>query len=396
MGEEQQGVASSPFDDPDADIILRSSNNVNFHIYSVILKLVSLSFVTCSQFPTHNTNQPNRKTYSTVEEDSTTLDTMLRLCYPGPDPRVTKYAQLTSILRVAEKYDLDGVVEKMGRDYPQVVCMKTALSRLSLWHAVPLERGRNIRSEGIAAYTMDDLLQLASETEALKSVTGMEYHRLFQYHHACRQACQNLTTQVDWMFIWAPIPTLSNDMLTLQRPRGKGAAMNWTKFMLEAPSHREKPARGYQQYQRTSQVSGALSCAPCLKTDLPETAYIHIEDLVEDPCYTSIPQRFSDTRNERRRGGCRLTTPDSASFPFLPTSISKAQSALNESVKLRTFEVPGHSLSTIRPHYCSARLSVFSMSKGDIPKDEASDGRAAGEERDDTQLASASNTIWLS
>ncbi|KAF9494274.1 hypothetical protein BDN71DRAFT_1001434 [Pleurotus eryngii] len=208
MGEEQQGVASSPFDDPDTDIILRSSNNVNFHVYSVILKLVSPIFRDMFSIP-----QPTTQTSQTekpivqMEEDSTTLDTMLRLCYPGPDPRVTKYAQLTSILRVAEKYELDGVVEKMGRDYPQVVCIEDgpveafAMACRYRWKEVAISAAK-----ASLLYTMDDLLQLASETEALKSVTGMEYHRLFQYHHACRQACQNLTTQVDWMFYMGANP----------------------------------------------------------------------------------------------------------------------------------------------------------------------------------------------
>ncbi|KDQ32551.1 hypothetical protein PLEOSDRAFT_1023398, partial [Pleurotus ostreatus PC15] len=111
--------ASSPFDDPDADIILQSSNNVNFHVYSVILKLASPIFRDMFSIPQPAT-QATKPTIK-MEEDSTTLDMMLRLCYPGPDPLVTEYKQVTSILRVAEKYDLDGVVEKMGRDYPQVL-----------------------------------------------------------------------------------------------------------------------------------------------------------------------------------------------------------------------------------------------------------------------------------
>ncbi len=196
MGDGEQAIASAPFDDPEADIILQSSNKVNFHVYSVVLKLASPVFRDMFSIP-----QPAPQTNTPIvemEEDSTVLDIMLRLCYPGPDPRVTKLAQLTSILRVVEKYDLDGVVEKMGRDYAALADIEGepveafAMACRYRWKEVALTAAR-----ASLAFTTDDLLR--QEGEALKAVTGMEYHRLFQYHHTCRLACQNITKNISWV-----------------------------------------------------------------------------------------------------------------------------------------------------------------------------------------------------
>ncbi|KAJ8701081.1 hypothetical protein PTI98_004044 [Pleurotus ostreatus] len=196
MGEGEKDIASSPFDDSEADIILRSSNNVNFHVYSVVLKLASPIFRDMFSIP-----QPATQTETPVvemEEDSTTLDIMLRLCYPGPDPRVTTLARLTSILRVAEKYDLDGVVEKMGCSYAELVDFEEvpieafAMACRYRWKEVALTAAK-----ASLGFTTDELLH--QEAEALKSVTGMEYHRLFQYHHACRVACNNVTKHIEWV-----------------------------------------------------------------------------------------------------------------------------------------------------------------------------------------------------
>lgn len=44
-------IASPPFDDPEADIILRSSDNVDFHVYKFLLSLVSPVFKSMFALP---------------------------------------------------------------------------------------------------------------------------------------------------------------------------------------------------------------------------------------------------------------------------------------------------------------------------------------------------------
>ncbi|KAK0462040.1 uncharacterized protein EV420DRAFT_1528474 [Desarmillaria tabescens] len=89
-----QVTASYPFNDPDhtSDLTLLSSDNVLFHIHISLLAFASEPF-----FRTALTiSQPQGQPVPMVE-DSETLDTMLRFCYPGADPSFKSLAELHRI-----------------------------------------------------------------------------------------------------------------------------------------------------------------------------------------------------------------------------------------------------------------------------------------------------------
>jgi BTB/POZ domain len=135
-------LAEAPFDDPQADLILRSSDEVHFRVLKGTLSIASPIFADMFGVP----SPPSKKHYDeiqvvSVSEDSTALDVILRHIYPvrsptaegntlhnvdflGRDP-VGVYAIATTYLRCA-------TAELELLKY-HVACGKAAIAVASPW-----------------------------------------------------------------------------------------------------------------------------------------------------------------------------------------------------------------------------------------------------------------------
>ena len=102
-------LAKAPFDDPRADLILRSSDGVNFHVIKVILSLASPIFADMFTLPSPPASQNPNGDPTTVlcSEDAETLDLALRHCYPIRSPDVAKLRDARVLLEFARKYQVD-------------------------------------------------------------------------------------------------------------------------------------------------------------------------------------------------------------------------------------------------------------------------------------------------
>ncbi|KZT63748.1 hypothetical protein DAEQUDRAFT_719057 [Daedalea quercina L-15889] len=109
--------ASSPFDDPKADFILRSSDDVHFRVSRFILHLASpffASMLEIGQAPSNATGEPQAEGEELrdgcpvvpVQEDSDTLDNLLRIIFPQEDPALDDLTKLTPVLAAALKYEM--------------------------------------------------------------------------------------------------------------------------------------------------------------------------------------------------------------------------------------------------------------------------------------------------
>ncbi|KAH9946495.1 hypothetical protein B0H21DRAFT_822684 [Amylocystis lapponica] len=101
-----------PFVKPTADIILRSSDNVDFRVHKLILSEASPVFESMFSLP--------RPTESSDSEDavvdglavvpfgeaSRVLGHLLRICYPMPDPGLDTLGDVEPVIEAALKYDI--------------------------------------------------------------------------------------------------------------------------------------------------------------------------------------------------------------------------------------------------------------------------------------------------
>ncbi|KAJ6556513.1 hypothetical protein DFH09DRAFT_1037738 [Mycena vulgaris] len=103
-------VPSFPFDDPAGDVILRSSDGIDFHVHRVVLSLASPFFKQMFTLP-----QPNAEPgvpVILVSESALVLDRALRFWYPGAGPILSQ--TLVELEKTLEclllKYDIQSII----------------------------------------------------------------------------------------------------------------------------------------------------------------------------------------------------------------------------------------------------------------------------------------------
>ena len=100
-------VGPPPFDDAKADVVLQSCDGVEFHVFRSILTQASPFFDGMFALP-----QPESDTIASppivpVAEDSTTLDNLLRICYPVRSPEMNDLWHVERVIEAARKYQME-------------------------------------------------------------------------------------------------------------------------------------------------------------------------------------------------------------------------------------------------------------------------------------------------
>ncbi|KAI8969371.1 hypothetical protein BD414DRAFT_280299 [Trametes punicea] len=146
--------ASGPFDRDDADLIMRSSDRVDFYVHRIILSLASPIFAGMFTLPQPCNTTPNLALVDVVE-DSEVIDVFLRICYPIPDPDVFSLDLIREVMAAAIKYEATAAV----------AAMKRALSHPRLLEDDPL------RVFAIACYFgLEEEAKAAAEKAVIKEV----------------------------------------------------------------------------------------------------------------------------------------------------------------------------------------------------------------------------------
>ena len=80
-----------PFNRPNADIILRTADHVDFRLHSTILQEASTVFETLLSLPQPGTQSDNDAPASfpviDIAESSSVLEALMRICYPIVKPK---------------------------------------------------------------------------------------------------------------------------------------------------------------------------------------------------------------------------------------------------------------------------------------------------------------------
>ncbi|KAF8555644.1 hypothetical protein OG21DRAFT_832006 [Imleria badia] len=195
--------AAAPFDHAKADIILRSSDNIDFRVFKLFLSLASLSFEKLFEIPqpTEASNVQGIKdglAVIRVQENSKTLDTLLRFCYPctlADDPKLEVLKDLVDVLAAARKYSLTTIERKVYQ----------ALSNPKILEAEPLRcfaiarRGRAHEETILAAkYTLTQPL-IPSWFQEISLISATDLLALLTYHQKCGDAVYALRSDVLWI-----------------------------------------------------------------------------------------------------------------------------------------------------------------------------------------------------
>ena len=194
---------AAPFDHTQADIILRSSDNIDFRVFKLFLSLASPFFETLFNIPQpadENVDQELKDGLAVipVTEDSKTLDTLLRFCYPctlADDPDLEVLKDAMDVLEAARKYSLD-VIEKKAC---KAIVNPRILEAESLRCFAIAHRGR-LREETLLAarYTLIQPL-IPSWFQEIELLSATELLSLLTYHKKCGDAAYALSLDLSWI-----------------------------------------------------------------------------------------------------------------------------------------------------------------------------------------------------
>ncbi|KAG2103127.1 uncharacterized protein F5147DRAFT_762403 [Suillus discolor] len=192
--------AQAPFDDHNCDIILRSADGVDFHVYKLILSLMSPVFKDMFSLP-----QPESESQSDVSsvpiinviEGSTTLESLLLLCYPAATPTFRSLDDAKVVMKAASKYDMQAALSRAGdlamaQFFPNNFLELYALSCQFGWQ-------HHAQTAATRALKIKDLGRPSNGFHGLQDISGADYHRLLAYHYQCGIIAQKVRSSISWL-----------------------------------------------------------------------------------------------------------------------------------------------------------------------------------------------------
>lgn len=186
-------LAKAPFEDSRADIILRSSDNVNFRVFKIILSLASPVFAQKFSTPQSATHKPTDELpVVTVSEDSQALDLALRHCYPTRSPELVELKDAHILLEFAHKYQVDALCPSLTR-YLTSAIERDPVSAYTL--------ATKYQYKDVAMAAARSCLKLPVSrlrSGVLHCITGEEYRALVEYHTSCGVAASAITLERKW------------------------------------------------------------------------------------------------------------------------------------------------------------------------------------------------------
>lgn len=198
--------ANAPFNRPNADVILRTVDNVDFRFYKLLLSLASPFFANMFALPQPPPldSSADQMKYGLpvipVSENSAILQKLLSFCSPIYDTDVPVLESLDivmSVLDAADKYDMKRVGEF-------VVKMITAPQFLEKEPMRVFAIACRYRAEGETTMAARYMLRFAvwepTYVAELDFISGSDYQRLVKYHANCGQAMSQL------MRLWTTFP----------------------------------------------------------------------------------------------------------------------------------------------------------------------------------------------
>ncbi len=188
-------LAKAPFDDPRADLILRSSDSVNFHVFKVILSLASSVFADMFTLPSPpaSQNSSDEPPVVPLPEDAETLDLALRHCYPIRSPEVVKLRDARILLEFARKYQVDLLEPSLTRFLTDTI----ERDPVGVYALAAAYECRDIAGKALrSSLTLPVYLLHSPE---LQYSTTEQYQALVHYHTLCGKVASAITMRRKWI-----------------------------------------------------------------------------------------------------------------------------------------------------------------------------------------------------
>jgi BTB/POZ domain len=197
--ESPETLANAPFDDKRADLILQTSDGVDFRVFKIILSLASPIFVDMFSVPQPTSAQDHDgPQVVTVSEDSKVLDLCLRHLYPVLSPTTVGLCDARMLAEFARKYEVVALESVIVRHLTAAIDIEGDPVGI---YAVAITYGH----KDIAAKAARSSLRLPISrlrSPHLQCITAEIYGELIQYHAACGEAASAVASERKWFPPW--------------------------------------------------------------------------------------------------------------------------------------------------------------------------------------------------
>lgn len=178
--DKQETTGSLIFCSPEADLLLYSSDNVEFRVFNRILIEASPIFRDMDSLP-KSVESPSHISRANLEEDQETLELLLQFLYPMPDPAVSTFDILKRLMKAADKYILEGVMQSLRRILISPAFVEWEPLRV---YALACMYGYEAEAKVASRHCMKiDILPQAELYEELSMISGRDLLRLLKLHH---------------------------------------------------------------------------------------------------------------------------------------------------------------------------------------------------------------------
>ena len=181
--EERFAAAEKPFDSSaKADVILRSTDQIDFYVLGDLLSLVTPVFDSVS-----STRQKDGLSVLDFEEDGATLRHLLSLIYPCAESQIDDFDTFVKVARAARKYGMNVVGDKLKHQLDVSRHIVDDPVR-TLWVAIAFGWGQVAKKAAKNALALPVGGAVISSEEELSLVTGADVYWFIQYRLACCDA----------------------------------------------------------------------------------------------------------------------------------------------------------------------------------------------------------------
>ncbi|KAG2345781.1 hypothetical protein BDR05DRAFT_960049 [Suillus weaverae] len=190
-------MVAPPFLHAKADIILRSSDGVDFRVITLFLSLASSFFDSIIEQAAQSDQIEGDLPIVPVEENHRVLDICLRFCYPSTlveDPPLHDISEdIIPVLEAARKYSLKPLEHKVRQ------ALKSHMEKEPLrCFALAMRAQLNIEATLAAEYTLRQSL-IPARVPEIDLITAKELLALLTYHHRCGISVQSLGKDLSWI-----------------------------------------------------------------------------------------------------------------------------------------------------------------------------------------------------
>ena len=185
----------TPFDHDDADAILRSSDQVDFHVYKVILSASSPFFKSMFSLPQPDATSISEKQKPIVDlqENSKTIAALLTFIYPvvSVDTQPESLDDMVDTFAAAKKYDMAVVSQRLIQQFAKSkVVQGNPVVAFCVAYSHNIEEVARVAAKASLKHQMN----LDNIGDNLQYINGAAFHQLYKFHRACSAAAAQAIT----------------------------------------------------------------------------------------------------------------------------------------------------------------------------------------------------------